>query len=236
MIGDSWSQSATFAVFVVALACGSSTWAASAYVEQIEKQGAILDQPATSTTKKMWLTDEMVCIQNVDKGVVLVVRGETITIVQMAEQARTEMTMEQFKDLTDTASATIEKMGSEHEVKAEFKKTKEKAKVGKWNTRKFILRLTGPVPLEVSLWYTKDLGVDLTDWPALIQLLPGHDVLGEAKKQLTALSGYPVKRESTVTLQGQEITQSTEVTRFEQGEVDVPDFCGLPKEASPPLR
>ena len=51
-----------------------------------------------------------------------------------------------------------------------------------------------------------------------------------ARRELEALSGFPVKRESTVTLQGQTITQTAEVTRLEKVKVEVPDVCGPPAD------
>jgi len=211
---------------IVALGAASGVRAGSAYLESQVTTGAVMGQPARTSTQKMWFSDDRIRVDHGDEGSYSVIRRDQgkVYIIDAKKKTYAEMTLEQMKAMAEMGMAM---MGNKDGAapKVELTRTAETAKIGEWTATKAILTVAaGPMQTEMTLWVSKDIALDMKAWADVAQSMGMRGMMGDMAEKMATLEGYPVKQDSTVNMMGMKITSSSELKVFKPGPVEASLF------------
>lgn len=203
------------ALAVLVLGAGTAPEAASAYIEQLVATGPIMGQPGRSSTHKIWIEGDKIRVEDSSTAMATILRKDkgVLYMINPAKMTYSEMTFEQLQAL---ANMGLGMMGgkAQEQPQVTIEKTGETAKIGDWNTSKVLVKVSGPIATEMTLWLSKDIALDMSTWVDLAQGMGMKVLVGDTMEQLATLEGYPVKQESKVTMMGMNVFSTTELKAF----------------------
>ena len=121
----------------------------------------------------------------------------------------------------------LAQIGGGAETSTSVEKTGNETKVGEWNAYEVLATVDGPMPMKITLWISKDVGIDMSAWSKLASMTQVRSMFGDMVGKLAALDGYPVKQETRMSMMGMEMSSSTEVTLVDSRPVDAA-ICTVP--------
>jgi hypothetical protein len=219
----------TIAVLLATLAALAPASASSTFIEQVAETGPIMGQPGRSSTQRIWLSANLICMEDAEAGTTSIIRPEagSVVLVDRDSQSWSEFTLSQFSEAAEAGVAALTALGGGAEPKIEVVETGARETIGAWTANEVVATIThGPVVIESRLWLSKDTPVDMTAFRRVASLAP-QGPMSELQDKLVGFEGYPVKTVTTVRMMGQEMTSTTIVKQIGPGPAD-PAACVVP--------
>lgn len=217
------------AFVLVSLAVAVPAAAATTFIEQVAETGPMLGQPGRTSTQRIWLDTDLICMEDADAGTTTIIRPEagTVVLVDRGSQSYTEFTLAQFTEIAEAGMAMLKALGGEEGTKVEVTATGASETIGTWKADEVLATIAqGPMVIETRMWLSKDVPVDMAAFRRIASLTPQGPV-GELQERLASFEGYPVKAVTTVRMMGQEMTSTTIVKQVKPGPDD-PGSCIVP--------
>ncbi len=177
------------------------------------------EQPARDNDVELWIGPDAIARTEGQKSFIM--HGDQLLLVD--HDAKTYSVLDLPIDLHALAPAgqqeMVDQMTQMMKMTADVTPTDETREVGSWDTKLVKVKLTNPMGLEVSmdLWTSDDVEVPMGRiydlMRAMSEMQPGG---ADWIDQLSKVKGYPVLRETTLTVMGQKVATREELVSVEQ--------------------
>lgn len=216
------------AALVATSAHGATLLTFQSHQDEFEMQGQT--QPARDSEAEIWVGDDVIVRDDGQSRVILT--AEKLYLVNHEAKAYNvlDLPVDLAELLPEEMMGQYEQMKEMATMSAEVSPTDETKEVGDWSAQRYDVTLTNKMgfTMDQVIWASADVGVDaglyndLTE--ALARLQPGG---GEWVDALDSIEGFPVLRETTMTL-GPDTAVKTQETLLSVEEKDAPEGIFAP--------
>ena len=205
---------------------------------------AAMGQPARDETTTVWVGKDRMARVGGDTSFIIRADQKKLYMVDTAAKTYSELDLpvDAIKYFPPEIQAQIGPMLQQMKYTAKVTQTAETKKIGAWNATLYkaeIANATG-VKMDIDMWVTKDLAIDVSAYKALANSLQGLQVgFEDVTREMAKIDGIAVLTESTISVMGNTVKSREELVSVETkaapaGTYDVP--AGLVKEAYDPMK
>lgn len=178
------------------------------------------DEGSVDETSTIWLGKNKFREDAPNETVIVNLDRQKIFIVKHATESYNVLDLPiDFKKLIPEEMAPMfEQVISQLAMEVEVTPTEETRRIGEYATKKYIVKLTSAMGLEMDLqiWASTDTGLDIETYKqAFLQVASMQPSGTEWIAEVLKIDGFPVLRETTVTMAGSEMTTREELVAIE---------------------
>jgi len=198
------------------------------YFEQTITTGGIMGQPPQSFTQKVWISKGNMCTENSLRQQRIIYKADlkTIVMVDLNKRTYTEITVEQFKEMTGMFAAMLGQQGGTFEFS--IKKTGRTQRIDSWNCYEVLIAQPGDDTFRMEIWLTKDIKYDKALFDQYTEIFSAFLLTQKMLDEWKKLEGFPVKTITKMKFGEMKIESSGQVTKVSHAAISA-DIFSIPE-------